>query len=475
MLVAAGIRLGFTAPVVSQVLGILFGSVALATTYAYARLALAPERRWLAALAPWLLLSSTAFSYWSTSGLETPLFLAVVTVALLLDARERSTAATLAAVAATLTRPEGALVALVVLVSAVRRSGPKRLRSWTLPLAYGAFVVALTGFRLVYFGSALPNTFYAKVGDVPVAFTVHYAASFVIQLLAPLAVPFAVGVAREPRLRNAAIWTATVFVYVAIVGADFAEHSRFFLPALPAVITLAVRGVSECLSGRSYGSRLVVACLPVAFVWYWCGPLSGAAALVVIAALAAFADGVIKPLSWIGTATIGAVVAGSGAIAKWPVQPDLPVWVGGKWAPRIVLQRGAELQRLRKENEALAAVARLVVDRMKRRSPPVRSVASMAIGVLGYETPMPIVDIYGLTDRVIARSKANTESKQFTVSLPGHLRSNPDRIFALGPDCILIPREHIWLPVTAHIALLTHPELTRSYAWDLSVQAYCRK
>jgi hypothetical protein len=217
VLVAGGIRLGFAAPVVSQCLGIVFGAGALVATFLYARMALEPRRRWLAVFAPWLLLSSTAFAYWATSGLETPLFVVAVTAALVLDARGRRADATFAAGVATLTRPDGVLVALVVLASAVKERGWRRLGSWRLPLLYGAFLAALTVFRLAYFGSALPNTFYAKVGDVPASFTFHYVASFVIQLFAPLAVPFAIGVAREPKLRNGAVWAGVVFAYVIVV------------------------------------------------------------------------------------------------------------------------------------------------------------------------------------------------------------------------------------------------------------------
>lgn len=475
VLVAGGIRLGFAAPAASQFFGIVFGAGALVATFLYARTALEPKQRWFAAFAPWLLVSSTAFSYWATSGLETPLFVAAVTAALVLDARGRSADATLAAGVATLTRPDGVLVALVVLASVVKERGWRRFGSWRLPLFFGAFLAALTAFRIAYFGSALPNTFYAKVGDVPAAFTVHYVASFAIQLFAPLALPFAVGVAREPKMRNGAIWTVLVFAYVLVVGADFAEYSRFFLPAFPAIIALALRGVAECVDCDSPWSRIAVASVPVAFVWYTWGPLPGACGLIVAVALAVAVGGPLKLVSWVATATIGAFVAAAGAVARWPEQPALPNWVGGKWAPRLVLRRSAELVRLRKENEALTALARLVNDRMQRRKPAVRSVASMAIGVLGYESSLSVVDIYGLTDSVIARSRAKSVAPGFTVSFPGHLRSNPERIFALKPDCILIPREHIWLPVPAHIALLTHPELARSYAWDPFLQAYCRK
>src|SRR6185436_15428532 len=129
VLVAAGIAFGFEASKVSSVLDLAFGAASLVAAYFYARVALSPERRWLAAAAPWLLLASTSFGFWATAGLETPLFVAAVTLALLFDARGRSGAATAVAALATLVRPDGVLIGAVVLASAVQKSGWKRPRS----------------------------------------------------------------------------------------------------------------------------------------------------------------------------------------------------------------------------------------------------------------------------------------------------------------------------------------------------------
>ena len=89
LLVSLGIRLGFEAPSVGHALGLASGAAALVATYAYAATALPASRRWLAALAPWILLASTPFPAWATSGLETPLFLATATAALAFQARDR--------------------------------------------------------------------------------------------------------------------------------------------------------------------------------------------------------------------------------------------------------------------------------------------------------------------------------------------------------------------------------------------------
>jgi hypothetical protein len=142
-LVAAGVQAGFDAPTASLALGVSFGGTVLVAAYLHASAMLSPRLQWLAALLPWLLVASTSFMYWSTAGLETPLFLTWVTVALMLDARGRSASAICAAAVATLTRPEGALLAAVLLALGLRRDGWKRIRSWKLPAFFAMFLLSL--------------------------------------------------------------------------------------------------------------------------------------------------------------------------------------------------------------------------------------------------------------------------------------------------------------------------------------------
>ena len=131
-----------------------------------------PGRAYLAAAAPWLVLASVAFPLWSVSGMETPLFAATVAGATLAVLQGRTAWAVAALVAATLTRPEGALAAAVLLPVSAR--GGRRAGALRPAAAYGLFLLALTAFRLAYFGAPLPNTFYAKVGGLPLLWGAHY-------------------------------------------------------------------------------------------------------------------------------------------------------------------------------------------------------------------------------------------------------------------------------------------------------------
>ena len=111
LLVAVGIALGFKANATGHVLGLVSGVAALLAVWDYARVALPRSRAWVAALAPWPVLTSVSFALWATSGMETALFTAATTAALAAQARGRIGAAMGAAAVATFTRPDGVLVA----------------------------------------------------------------------------------------------------------------------------------------------------------------------------------------------------------------------------------------------------------------------------------------------------------------------------------------------------------------------------
>ena len=166
LLVAAGLAMGFEAKAVGHTLCLVSGVLTLVFTFAFAASGLRPSQRTWAAVAAGLVYVSPAFARWSTAGMETPLFAALVVGAFAAEARQRAGWATLAVTLATLTRPEGALVAASLFGFRLLDRGFASARAWRGPIVYGAAMVALTVFRLVYYGDPLPNTFYAKVGGV---------------------------------------------------------------------------------------------------------------------------------------------------------------------------------------------------------------------------------------------------------------------------------------------------------------------
>ena len=194
------------------------------------------------------------------AGLETALFVLLATVMLnacfaLRCVRDAWLLGFVGVVCA-MTRPDGAIfvamAGLFVLHDAWRRRAPRLLLGYVVP-----FVVVFVPYLLwrhAYYGSWLPNTFYAKSGTGSyVAQGLRYVAPFFAcywpvalglvplvwfvgqkpDLLAPLS-PF---LGRRPWLAIAA-WVLPYLAFVVWVGGDF-MFARFLLPIVPALLLAA--------------------------------------------------------------------------------------------------------------------------------------------------------------------------------------------------------------------------------------------
>src|SRR5215813_3290593 len=109
-----------------------------------------------------VLIASTRYFY-ETFGLETTLFLFLLTLALWLYIRDRLTACGFVLGLLVLTRGEGILLAGVLLVDHWRHRGP-RLPSRAIA-AFGLPVLPHLAFTLYYYGDLLPETLVAKVAQ----------------------------------------------------------------------------------------------------------------------------------------------------------------------------------------------------------------------------------------------------------------------------------------------------------------------
>ena len=95
-----------------------------------------------------------------------------------------------------------------------------------------------------------------------------------------------------------------------------------------------------------------------------------------------------------------------------------------------------------------------------RKIGPNDVVASVGIGALKWYTDATVIDLVGLTDRVIA----TTDHGQMGTGLAGHERSNADYVFARRPKYLLIPEEASgWFPIPALVDIWKHPELKIAY------------
>jgi len=215
-----------------------------------------------------------SFVYWGTSGLETGLFSALLLVSLWLfgigEARRSTRLDALLAVTlalATLTRPEGVLVwLLLVIARALERRGRLRPEDLGLVLPYLAIVGAHVAWRWAYYGQLLPNSYHAKVGHRidEVAMGWRYLAecltAYGILFLAALGALGRRGVSR----RALALLGGIVVVFTAYivgVGGDNFPLLRFFAPVMPALCLLAAAGIQRLPSRLLRAVALAVACV----------------------------------------------------------------------------------------------------------------------------------------------------------------------------------------------------------------------
>jgi arabinofuranosyltransferase len=213
---------------------------------------------WVAAAA---LLSSRAFTDYSTSGLENPLANLLMAAFVAVFLREGQHAGrwltTLWGLASLLylTRPDAVLLVVPLLLVASRRV--RRLPVVARSIAIGLLpAAAWTAFALVYYGFPFPNTAYAKLGmDISRAQlwkqgVIYFIDSVDRDPLTLVAIGFSIALAvaaRSAAGRALAAGIGLSLVYVASIGGDFMSGRFFAVPFFAAVLILTriVSGTRE--------------------------------------------------------------------------------------------------------------------------------------------------------------------------------------------------------------------------------------
>lgn len=246
-----GLHFGFTPIAFAQVASV---SAQILTLWMVYLLGTAPTRpRYQTLIAPVFLAVNLSFLIYPMTGMETTFFTMLLTLAVLLYHRQihksRVGAMAIGAVlvAIALTRFDG-LVLVVVILSyrlLVRHEVKASIPSIAVFLAG---IIAYSAWRLSYYPTLLPNTFYAKVGFTPRQLLLGglYLARFTADVgQYPLLlgiIPFAVG--RTTHTIRFAGWIVLAhLMYVLVVGGDWMPHFRFVLPVLPLVFFLMQEGI----------------------------------------------------------------------------------------------------------------------------------------------------------------------------------------------------------------------------------------
>ena len=392
-LLALASRIGLSIEVASKALGLLSGLTILMATSGLVA-AMRPDRR-PALLAPLLLAATPIFAAWTFAGMDAPLFAAVLVVsawrfAIELRDPPRIPASALGFALLVLARPEGALFAVIALAS---RSSDR--------VRWGALFLSLAGIywlvRWAYFGDFFPNTFYAKTSLSVGRFVgglvslIDFLSNMGPLLVLAVATSFATARWRDPVERFALLSMVAFLGYVAAVGGDVL-HLRFYVHILPLWMIAASVGLCAFLDAlapaRSGTARWVA--LAAALVW---------------ATLAHHEDArALHPSDQFGAAY---VVDNSNNIRR----AHIPL---GQW--------------------------------VHAHAPQGARAAVTDIGGFGYYSHVPIIDLYGLTDRTIAHL---IHRRATSARIVAYLRGDPPELFVLygtsrGPTLHWEPDDRGW-------------------------------
>ncbi|MBW2731842.1 MAG: hypothetical protein JRH20_05570 [Deltaproteobacteria bacterium] len=370
-------------------LGLLFQLLTLVLMGHITRRCFPHATPWLRVVAPLLLATNLHWAFWTVSGMESASFAfwVLLSVHLALRGREtktRSWALSISLVAAYLTRPEGAMVAALVMgwefASAWWVGGKgarlafmrQRFRQLWLPVTLLALVVAgHIALRLWYYGFLLPNTFYAKV--IP---------------------------------GGAAFWRGL-------------SHVQFFLFGAAGVLVLP--GLlplwSMCRRSRGHLARGHLAQSPLAKGYLAQGYLLLFVYLIYVSIIGGDLPGWARfylplvPLPLV--AMSGLLVAGNAWLKRWPgrAQATMALSVVGILAGQQLISAPAALANMH--------VVRVVRDRnvglreffFRAHVPPDALLAIDAVGAFGYYLPNRIIDTWGLNDTVIAHRRLRSRAK----------------------------------------------------------------
>ncbi|MCP4679317.1 MAG: hypothetical protein GY854_28280 [Deltaproteobacteria bacterium] len=197
-------------------------------------------------------------AYWSLMGMETSLVSALLLAAVWLVLREDGKDRFVPALSIILglafwARPDAAIFIVLILsyrfLDVPKTSG--RPRSIFKELAVvAAFIVAISIFRLAYYGNLVPNTYTLKMVGIPLAFRIENGLGFIVLFIESTWIPLALAAVcyvlnfnRHTTLLLAMILAS--IGYQVYVGGDPWLYWRMTAPCMPIVFVLVLAAVAR--------------------------------------------------------------------------------------------------------------------------------------------------------------------------------------------------------------------------------------
>jgi arabinofuranosyltransferase len=381
ILAAAG-RVGLPLLGTARALSLVFSLSVLGITFSLSRDSIrrAGLEGWdegiAAALPPMLLAVSAPFLAWSLSGSEIPLYTTLLLLGFKLLRDGRSDTAVFALFGLLgLVRPDGLLFYAVAGIILLRRGENRRgiiLRGaavWLL--LFGPYLI----WKWLYFGSLVPNTFYAKTG--PPGLMLSNGAKYVGAFLASYGYLIVLGAllmkGSFPKRGLTVLALPFILAHWAVLlllGGDWMPHFRLLLPTLPLVLMIMNEGLITAVSQRK-------------------------------------------------TETAEANRGGS-----------LPL-VAMVLVVFVMFPGGLRYERFENERFAVHLFSRLGRS-LSTMLTPETSLGLGSTGAIGYYTDMEIVDILGLTEEHIARRG------RIVATQPGHMKTDGAYVLERKPDLLLL-------------------------------------
>ncbi len=203
------------------------------------------------------------------SGMETSLFVMLCVLAVSFAILRKFCSATILIFLATLTRPEAAMLGVIIFAVMLPFNWHRTAERNRLLKATFGFIIALCIFALWkwwYFGELLPNSFYVKV-LMPTRSVVpglQYVRLFVTSVLVLIAASLGIRNWRNPAILIACFWAISLLLFYLFVVPLEGLYDRFLWPVLAMLSITAAIGVHDFAARRHLRPLWVFAIIVIA-------------------------------------------------------------------------------------------------------------------------------------------------------------------------------------------------------------------